>query len=73
MLDMLLDWLISIAKVIYIPLMFVLLFIAWLLPGAIIAPIVWHGDFYKKDRLWLAFCPYFVTWLRGQLYHKNKK
>ena len=63
---MLKEWLYSLSVVIVYPLMLLALIILWILPGAIVTPIIYHS-WYKKGKLWLAFCPYFVTWLRKEL------
>ena len=63
---MLKEWLDSLFIVIVYPLVLLILIILWILPGAIVTPIISHC-WYKKDKWWLAFCPYFVTWLRRKL------
>lgn len=57
------EWLYSLGIVIVYPLELLCLIVIWLLPGAIITPIV-YKSWYKKDKWWLAFLPYFITWLR---------
>ena len=63
---MLKEWLDSLFVVIAYPLILLALIILWILPGAIVTPIIYRC-WYKKDKWWLALCPYFVTWLRRKL------
>ena len=63
---MLKEWLYSLFVVVAYPLILLALIILWILPGAIVTPIAFHS-WYKKDKWWLALCPYFVTWLRMKL------
>ena len=63
---MLKEWLDSLFIVVVYPLMLLALIISWVLPGAIVTPIVYRS-WYKKGKWWLALCPYFVTWLREKL------
>lgn len=63
---MLKDWLDSLIVVVVYPLILLVWIILWILPGAIVTPIIYHS-WYKKGKWWLAFCPYFVTWLRKEL------
>ena len=63
---MLKEWLYSLSVVIVYPLLLLALIISWILPGAIVTPIVYHS-WYKKGKWWLALCPYFVTWLREKI------
>ena len=63
---MLKEWLYSLSVIIVYPLAFLGLIILWILPGAIVTPIIYRC-WYKKGKWWLAFCPYFVTWLRKKL------
>lgn len=63
---MLKEWLDSLFVVVVYPLILLASIILWILPGAIVTPIICHC-WYKKDKWWLALCPYFVTWLRKKL------
>ena len=53
---MLKEWLYSLSVVVVYPLMLLALIISWILPGAIVIPIVYHS-WYKKGKWCLALCP----------------
>ena len=63
---MLKEWLYSLSVVVVYLLMLLTLIVLWILPGAIVTPIIYRS-WYKRGKWWLALCPYFVTWLREKL------